>query len=94
MYAGTKRALIRRSDGEVVVNISMDKYALYVKPVVTKHSPSTPSEVLMAIITHETSDVSVKDMQSGSLYHFHQRLGHLGYDVVSGWQRIWRHASR
>ena len=54
----------------------------YVKTVVAKRSPSTPSDVLMAIITHETSDESVKDMQRGSLYHFHQRLGHLGYDAV------------
>ena len=82
MYNGTKRALVRRSDDKVVSHVSMDNIFLYVMTVGTKYSPSAPSDVLMAIITHETSDESVKEMQSGSLYHFHQRLGHFGYDEV------------
>ena len=82
VYAGTKRAVVRRSDGEVVFDISIDNDVLYVKTVVIKRSPSTPSDVMMAIITHETPDESTKDMESGSLYHFHQRLGRLGYDAV------------
>ena len=60
----------------------MDNNVLHVKTVGEKRSPSTPSDVLLAIITHETLDKSVMDMQRGSLYHFHQRLGHLGYDAV------------
>ena len=64
-YNGAKRALVRRSDGEVVFDISMDNNVLYVDTVDTKCSPSSLSDLLTAIMTHDTMDESVKDMQSG-----------------------------
>ena len=81
-YDGSKRALVMRSDGEVVFDISMDNNVLYVDTVDKKCSPSILSDLLTAIKIHETTDKSIKDMQSGSLYHFYQRLGHLGYDAI------------
>uniref|UniRef100_A0AAV1TGU4 CCHC-type domain-containing protein n=1 Tax=Peronospora matthiolae TaxID=2874970 RepID=A0AAV1TGU4_9STRA len=81
VYDGTKRALARRSNGEVVFDIKMENNVLYVKTVAPTRA-GTPHDVLMAILNQDSTDVSAMDVQIGSLNHFHQRLGHLAYDTV------------
>uniref|UniRef100_A0AAV1U680 Polyprotein n=1 Tax=Peronospora matthiolae TaxID=2874970 RepID=A0AAV1U680_9STRA len=81
VYDGTKRTLARRSNGEVVFDIKMEDNVLYVDTVAPTRA-GTPRDVLMAILTQDSTDVSAMDVQIVSLYHFHQRLGHLAYDTV------------
>uniref|UniRef100_A0AAV1VHI2 Integrase catalytic domain-containing protein n=1 Tax=Peronospora matthiolae TaxID=2874970 RepID=A0AAV1VHI2_9STRA len=81
VYDGTKRALARRSNGEVVFDIKMENNVLYVETVAPTRA-GTPHDVLMAILTQDTTDASAMNVQIGSLYHFHQRQGHLAYDTV------------
>ena len=54
-YDGAKRALVRRSDGEVVFDISMDNNFLYVDTLDTKCSPITLIDQLIPIMTYETT---------------------------------------
>ena len=82
VYNGESRVLVRRSNGQVAFDVGMDHNVLYVQTVAAAREPRAPSDVLMAIRTSQASpDEPDSDTQSGSLLHFHQRLGHLAYDT-------------
>ena len=82
VYDGAKQVLARCSNNEVVFDMSMVNNILYVNTVRSIRTVRTPSEVLMAILTHASTEESVMDKHIGLLYHFHQRLGHLSYEKV------------
>ena len=82
VYDGTTHTLARRSTGEVVFDIKMENNVLYVDIVAPARGPGTTRDVLKAILTQYSTDLSAMDAQSGSLYRFHQRPGHLAYDTV------------
>ena len=63
--------------------MAIDHNVLYVQTVAAASDPRAPSDVLMAILTSQAAPGEPEsDTQSGSLLHFHQRLGHLAYDTV------------
>lgn len=82
VYDGTTHTLARRSNGEFVFDIKMESNVLYVDIVAPARGPGTTRDVLKAILTQYSTDLSAMDAQSGSLYRFHQRPGHLAYDTV------------
>uniref|UniRef100_A0AAV1TEW2 Integrase catalytic domain-containing protein n=1 Tax=Peronospora matthiolae TaxID=2874970 RepID=A0AAV1TEW2_9STRA len=82
VYDGATRSLANRSNGEVAFYLTMENNLLYVKTVETSHLRSMPSDVLMAILAEEGAAESSFGVQSGTLMHFHQRLGHLPFDTV------------
>ena len=56
---------------EVLNNNSKDDY----------HGFGSPRDAIMTIVESFGSE-SVSNLQAGTLYHFHQRLGHLCYDTI------------
>lgn len=83
VYDGTTRSLARRRNGEVAFDVLMKFNVLYVRTVESERVTQTPNDVLMAILMREeSSDDTDADVQTGSLLHFYQRLGHLAYDNI------------
>ena len=82
VYRGSGRSLVRRSDGEIAFDVSMQTNVLYVKKSVTPVEQKNPRDALMAVIFDAGSSMPVDGVQSGSLMNFHARVGHLSLHTI------------
>ena len=85
-YTGNSRILTRRSNGMVIFDIDMSRNVLNIHVVNTEKTFKSFKEVITAVFAKEAKSPKA-DTQSGTFYHFHQRLGHLLMTALKGWQR-------
>uniref|UniRef100_A0AAV1VBX8 Integrase catalytic domain-containing protein n=1 Tax=Peronospora matthiolae TaxID=2874970 RepID=A0AAV1VBX8_9STRA len=75
-------SLANQDTGDVAFDVQMRNNVFYVATSPETGRKQSPTDVLLAAITEEMTVPVRQDVQSGTLMHFHERLGHIALDTI------------
>uniref|UniRef100_A0AAV1T842 Polyprotein n=1 Tax=Peronospora matthiolae TaxID=2874970 RepID=A0AAV1T842_9STRA len=75
-------SLANQDTGDVAFDVQIRNNVFYVATSPETGRKQSPTDVLLAAITEEVTVPVRQDVQSGTLMHFHERLGHIALDTI------------
>ena len=75
-------SIANRATGDVAFDVQMRNSVFYVATSPETGCKQSPKDVILAVITDEATLPMRQDVQSGTLMHFHKRLGHIALDTI------------